>query len=75
MLRRFRFGNRGEQLPAGVQGSLLEEAVDEALAEIEVQLQALASRVIRYPRPRPSPSVQRCHRSCPAPRSATNRMM
>lgn len=34
-LRRFRFGRRGEQLPPGVQGSLLEEAVDEDLVEIE----------------------------------------
>jgi transposase len=41
MLRRFRFGKRGEQLPPGVQGSLLEEAVDEDLVEIEAQLAAL----------------------------------
>ncbi|WP_410171230.1 IS66 family transposase [Brachymonas denitrificans] len=40
-LRRFRFGKRGEQLPPGVQGSLLEEAVDEDLVEIEAQLAAL----------------------------------
>ncbi|MBV2180601.1 MAG: IS66 family transposase [Castellaniella sp.] len=40
-LRRFRFGRRGEQLPPGVQGSLLEEAVDEDLVEIEAQLAAL----------------------------------
>ena len=41
MLRRFRFGKRGEQLPPGVQGSLLEDAVDEDLTEIEAQLAAL----------------------------------
>ncbi|WP_416233086.1 IS66 family transposase [Castellaniella sp.] len=41
MLRRFRFGKRGEQLLPGVQGSLLEEAVDEDLVEIEAQLAAL----------------------------------
>lgn len=44
MLRRFRFGKRGEQLPPGAQGSLLEEAVDEDLAEIEAQLQGLAPK-------------------------------
>src|SRR5690606_15065475 len=45
MLRRFRFGKRGEQLPPGVQGSLLEEAVDEDLVEIEAQLAALTPKV------------------------------
>lgn len=42
MLRRFRFGKRSEQLPAGVQGSLLEDAVEADISEIEAQLQALA---------------------------------
>jgi len=42
VLRRFRFGKRGEQLPPGVQGSLLEEAIDEDLTEIEAQLAALS---------------------------------
>ncbi|QOJ09416.1 MAG: IS66 family transposase zinc-finger binding domain-containing protein [Nitrosomonas sp. H1_AOB3] len=40
VLRRFRFGKRGEQLLPGAQGSLLEEAVDED-TEIETQLAAL----------------------------------
>ncbi|CAM5190733.1 hypothetical protein CDEN61S_00968 [Castellaniella denitrificans] len=40
-LWRFRFGKRGEQLPPGVQGRLLEEAVDEDLIEIAAQLAAL----------------------------------
>lgn len=41
-LRRFRFGKRGEQLPAGIQGNLLEEAVEADISEIEAQLQRLA---------------------------------
>jgi len=44
MLRRYRFGKRGEQLPPGVQGSLLEDAVDEDLAAIECELKALAPK-------------------------------
>lgn len=40
ILRRFRFGKRGEQLLPGAQGSLLEEAVDED-TEIKTQLAAL----------------------------------
>lgn len=55
MLRRFRFGKRGEQLPPGVQGSLLEEAVDEDLTEIEAQLAALnpAAHPIAEPKSKP----------------------
>lgn len=55
MVRRFQFGKRGEQLPAGVQGSLLEEAVDEDLAEIEAQLQALAPKVDPAPEAKAKP--------------------
>lgn len=40
LLRRFRFGRRAEQLPAGVQPSLLEDDAD--LQEIEAELKALA---------------------------------
>ncbi len=45
MLRRFRFGKRGEQLPPGVQGSLLEEAVEADITEIEAELSALVPAV------------------------------
>ena len=55
MLRRFRFGRRGEQLPPGVQGSLLEEAVDEDLTEIEAQLAALHPKADPTPEPKGTP--------------------
>ena len=74
-LASLRFIDRGEQLPPGVQGSLLEDAVDEDLVEIEAQLAALTPRPIGRPNPRSSPSAQHCPRSCPASRSATNRTM
>ncbi len=54
-LRRLRFGKRGEQLPPGVQGSLLEEAVDEDLVEIEAQLAALNPKVDPINAPKGSP--------------------
>lgn len=55
MLRRFRFGKRGEQLPPGVQGSLLEEAVDEDLTEIEAQLAALNPQAAPIAEPKGKP--------------------
>ncbi|CAM5784934.1 IS66 family transposase ISSal1 [Castellaniella caeni] len=55
MLRRFRFGKRGEQLPPGVQGSLLEDAVDEDLVEIEAQLAALAPKADPITEPKDKP--------------------
>ena len=55
MLRRFRFGKRGEQLPLGVQGSLLEDAVDEDLTEIEAQLAALNPRAELASEPKNKP--------------------
>lgn len=55
MLRRFRFGKRGEQLPPGVQGSLLDEAVDEDLTEIEAQLAALNPKTDPTSEPKASP--------------------
>jgi transposase len=55
MLRRFRFGKRGEQLPPGVQGSLLEEAVDEDLTEIEAQLAVLNPKADPTSEPKASP--------------------
>ncbi len=48
-LHRFKFGRRGEHLPAGIQGSLLEEALDEDLTEIEAELKALAPTPPVYP--------------------------
>ena len=42
LLRRFRFGRRAEQLPAGVQPSLLDDDADADLQEIEGELKALA---------------------------------
>lgn len=55
MLKRFRFGKRGEQLPPGVQGSLLEEAVDEDLIEIEAELAALSPKADSITEPKASP--------------------
>ena len=55
MLRRFRFGKRGEQLPPGVQGSLLDDEVDEDLAEIEAQLAALAPKADSIAKPKNKP--------------------
>ncbi len=55
MLRRFRFGKRGEQLPPGVQGSLLEDAVDEDLTEIEAQLAALNPKADSSSEPKDQP--------------------
>ncbi len=40
ILRRWRFGKRGEQL-SGVQASLLEDSVDEDLAALERELESL----------------------------------
>lgn len=58
-LKRYRFGKKGEQL-SGVQGSLLEEAVDEDIAAIETELELLAgvpsvARAKRQPKRRPMP--------------------
>ncbi|MGS1117730.1 IS66 family transposase [Castellaniella sp. UC4442_H9] len=55
MLRRFRFGKRGEQLPPGVQDSLLEDAVDEDLVEIEAQLAALNPQTTPPSEPKDQP--------------------
>jgi len=41
LLRRFRFGRRAEQLPAGMQASLLEDDTDADLQEIASELKAL----------------------------------
>ncbi|WP_237174075.1 IS66 family transposase [Paracandidimonas lactea] len=45
VLKRLRFGKKGEHLPSGIQGSLLEEALDEDIAAIELELQALEPQV------------------------------
>jgi hypothetical protein len=55
LLRRFRFGKRGEQLPPGVQDSLLEDAVDEDLVEIEAQLATLRPQTTPTPEPKNQP--------------------
>lgn len=41
VLKRLRFGKKAEHLPPGVQGSLLEEALDEDIAAIELELHAI----------------------------------
>ena len=46
LLRRHRFGRRAEQLPAGVQPSLLEDDSDADLGEIESELGALAPAAV-----------------------------
>ena len=45
LLRRYRFGKKSEQL-TGVQGSLLDEAVEEDMAAIELELQQLQDQPV-----------------------------
>ena len=49
LLRRYRFGKKSEQL-TGVQGSLLDEAIDEDIAAIEQELLQLQAQPARRQR-------------------------
>jgi transposase len=57
LLRRMRFGRRAEELPAGIQPSLLAEESDADLEEIAAELKALAPRRVA-PTPKGQPKRQ-----------------